>query len=190
MSIWLIIILLLIILIVLYTAVTYSGLVKGKKSVLEASSAIDIQLNHRNDLIPNLLETVNKYASNEKIVLGDVSKTRDLSQATLDSNADLDEKLAASNDLTSALSRLTTVTEAYPDLKDNADFDKSMKELSNAEDKISYTRQMFNSNSINFNNSIQQFPENLVAQGFKFTSFKLLKTNEEEKTAPKANFKA
>ncbi|MHA5152270.1 LemA family protein [Oenococcus oeni] len=190
MSIWLIIILLLIILLALYTAVTYNGLVKGKSSVLEAGSAIDAQLKHRNDLIPNLVETVNKFASNEKDVLGDVVKSRDISQATLDSNADLNEKMAASDNLTSALSRLITATEAYPDLKGNVDFDKLMKDLSNTEDKISYTRQMFKSTSNNFNNSLRQFPASIVAQSFKFSPFESLKTEEEKKTAPKANFKA
>ncbi len=181
MSIWLIIILLLIILLALYTAVTYNGLVKGKSSVLEAGSAIDAQLKHRNDLIPNLVETVNKFASNEKDVLGDVVKSRDISQATLDSNADLNEKMAASDNLTSALNRLITATEAYPDLKGNVDFDKLMKDLSNTEDKISYTRQMFKSTSNNFNNSLRQFPASIVAQSFKFSPFESLKTEEEKK---------
>ncbi|MFT8324941.1 LemA family protein [Oenococcus sicerae] len=188
MPIWLIIVLILVILILIYTAVTYNGLVKGKNNVLEASSAIDVQLKRRNDLIPNLVETVKGYASHEKEVLENITKARNLSQTTLDNHADLGDKLAASDGLTNALGKLIAVSEAYPDLKANANFSQLMDQLATTEDKISYTRQLFNSTSANFNTSIQQFPANIVAGAFKFTVFDLLKTDENEKTAPKVDF--
>ncbi|MCV3295693.1 LemA family protein [Oenococcus kitaharae] len=190
MPIWLIVILVLLLLVILYTILTYNGLVKGKNNVLESSSAIDVQLKRRNDLIPNLVETVKGYASHEKTVLEDVTRARNLSQATLDQQASLNDKLSASDGLTNALGRLMAVAEAYPDLKANSNFTQLMNELSNTEDKISYTRQLFNSMSANFNTSIQQFPANLVAQSFNFKSFELLQTPENEKAVPKVDFKS
>lgn len=190
MPLWLIIILILIVLVVIYIVITYNNLVRSKNNVLAASSAIDVQLKRRNDLIPNLVETVKGYAAHEKGVFQQVTEARNLSQTTLDKNSDLQDKLAAADRLTGALNKLIAVAEAYPDLKASTNFTQLMNELSNTEDKISYTRQLFNSTSADFNTEIEQFPANLIANTFNFKAFELLKTDESEKSAPKVDFKS
>lgn len=165
MSIALIVILVIAVVLVVAVIGLYNNLVKLRNMVDNAWSQIDVQLQRRLDLIPNLVETVKGYASHESGTLEEVTKAR---SAVM--NAGTPEgKMQADGILTGALKSLFAVAEAYPDLKANTNFQQLQAELSNTEDKISYMRQSFNDTVMKYNTAIQTFPAVLVAgpMGFK-----------------------
>lgn len=165
MSIPLIIILVIVVVLVVAAIGLYNNLVKLRNMVDNAWAQIDVQLQRRLDLIPNLVETVKGYAAHESGTLEEVTKAR-----TAMMNAGTPEdKMQADGILTGALKSLFAVAEAYPDLKANTNFQQLQAELSNTEDKISYMRQSFNDTVMKYNTAIQTFPAVLVAgiMGFK-----------------------
>ena len=165
MSIPLIIILVIVVVLVVAVIGLYNNLVKLRNMVDNAWAQIDVQLQRRLDLIPNLVETVKGYAAHESGTLEEVTKAR-----TAVMNAPTPEgKMQADGILTGALKNLFAVAEAYPDLKANANFQQLQAELSNTEDKISYMRQSFNDTVMKYNTAIQTFPAVLIAgmMGFK-----------------------
>ena len=142
-----------------------NGIVQKNNKCDAAWQTIDAQLQRRNDLIPNLVETVKGYAAHESGTLEEVTKAR-----TAVMNAPTPEgKMQADGFLTGALKNLFAVAEAYPDLKANTNFQQLQAELSNTEDKISYMRQSFNDTVMKYNTAIQTFPAVLIAgmMGFK-----------------------
>ena len=165
MSIALIVILVIVVVLVVAVIGLYNNLVKLRNMVDNAWAQIDVQLQRRLDLIPNLVETVKGYASHERGTLEEVTQAR-----TAVMNAPTPEgKMQADGILTGALKNLFAVAEAYPDLKANANFQQLQAELSNTEDKISYMRQSYNDTVMKFNTAIQTFPAVLFAgmMGFK-----------------------
>ena len=165
MSIPLIIILVIVVVLVVAVIGLYNNLVKLRNMVDNAWAQIDVQLQRRLDLIPNLVETVKGYAAHESGTLEEVTKAR-----TAVMNAPTPEgKMQADGFLTCALKNLFAVAEAYPDLKANTNFQQLQAELSNTEDKISYMRQSFNDTVMKYNTAIQTFPAVLIAgmMGFK-----------------------
>ena len=165
MSIPLIIILVIVVVLVVAVIGLYNNLVKLRNMVDNAWAQIDVQLQRRLDLIPNLVETVKGYAAHESGTLEEVTKAR-----TAVMNAPTPEgKMQADGVLTGALKNLFAVAEAYPDLKANTNFQQLQAELSNTEDKISYMRQSFNDTVMKYNTAIQTFPAVLIAgmMGFK-----------------------
>ena len=165
MSIQLIIILVIVVVLVVAVIGLYNNLVKLRNMVDNAWAQIDVQLQRRLDLIPNLVETVKGYAAHESGTLEEVTKAR-----TAVMNAPTPEgKMQADGLLTGALKNLFAVAEAYPDLKANTNFQQLQAELSNTEDKISYMRQSFNDTVMKYNTAIQTFPAVLIAgmMGFK-----------------------
>ena len=165
MSIPLIIILVIVVVLVVAVIGLYNNLVKLRNMVDNAWAQIDVQLQRRLDLIPNLVETVKGYAAHESGTLEEVTKAR-----TAVMNAPTPEsKMQADGFLTGALKNLFAVAEAYPDLKANTNFQQLQAELSNTEDKISYMRQSFNDTVMKYNTAIQTFPAVLIAgmMGFK-----------------------
>ena len=165
MSIPLIIILVIVVVLVVAVIGLYNNLVKLRNMVDNAWAQIDVQLQRRLDLIPNLVETVKGYAAHESGTLEEVTKAR-----TAVMNAHTPEgKMQADGFLTGALKNLFAVAEAYPDLKANTNFQQLQAELSNTEDKISYMRQSFNDTVMKYNTAIQTFPAVLIAgmMGFK-----------------------
>lgn len=165
MSIPLIIILVIVVVLVVAVIGLYNNLVKLRNMVDNAWAQIDVQLQRRLDLIPNLVETVKGYAAHESGTLEEVTKAR-----TAVMNASTPEgKMQADGFLTGALKNLFAVAEAYPDLKANTNFQQLQAELSNTEDKISYMRQSFNDTVMKYNTAIQTFPAVLIAgmMGFK-----------------------
>lgn len=165
MSIPLIVILVIVVVLVVAIIGLYNNLVKLRNMVDNAWAQIDVQLQRRLDLIPNLVETVKGYASHERGTLEEVTQAR-----TAVMNAPTPEgKMQADGILTGALKNLFAVAEAYPDLKANANFQQLQAELSNTEDKISYMRQSYNDTVMKFNTAIQTFPAVLFAgmMGFK-----------------------
>ena len=165
MSIPLIIILVIVIVLVVAVIGLYNNLIKLRNMVDNAWAQIDVQLQRRLDLIPNLVETVKGYAAHESGTLEEVTKAR---TAVMNAGTPAD-KMEADGFLTGALKNLFAVAEAYPDLKANTNFQQLQAELSNTEDKISYMRQSFNDTVMKYNTAIQRFPAVLIAgmMGFK-----------------------
>lgn len=181
----LIVIIVLVILALIYISM-YNGLQKAKVNTEESWSQIDVQLKRRNDLIPNLVETTKGYAKHEKETLAQVINLRNqLTELPADAHA---QKMEVSNQLTDTLKSIFALAEAYPDLKANQEFTKLMEELTNTENKIAYSRQLFNSSAANFNQRLLTFPSNMVAKIHHFTKVDYLEVPTEEKEAPKVSF--
>lgn len=163
---------------------TYNGLVKARINVKEAWAGIDVQLKRRSSLIPNLVETVKGYAAHEKEVLENVTRAR----AMLDRANSPAEAAQADNILQGTLRSLFAVAEAYPDLKANQNFLELQRELTDAEDKIAYARQFYNTNVGNYNEKIQVFPNVLIAGMFGFQSAEFYEAEEAAREDVRVSF--
>lgn len=172
------------VLLAVYLVATYNGLVVLKTRIQEAFSGIDVQLKRRADLIPNLVETVKGYAKHEKQVFENVTKAR----SALVSAKSLKDKADANNMLTSALKSLFAVAEAYPQLLASENFQDLQRQLEDTEDKIAYSRQFYNSNVLEYNARVAQFPTNMIANMFGFTAFEFFQTAEEERKKVNVKF--
>ena len=139
----------------------YNGIITANNRCDNAWQTIDAQLQRRNDLIPNLVETVRGYAGHESATLAAVTEAR----AAVSSARTLEAKMEASNALTDTLRSLFAVAEAYPDLKANANFAQLQTDLTDTENRISYARMSYNDMVLAYNNAIETFPGNLVAGG-------------------------
>ncbi len=165
------IILLVVVVGALWLWATYNGLVKAKLRTDEAFSDITVQMKRRLDLIPNLVETVKGYAKHEKGVFEEVTKAR-----TAAMNAPEGDPAAmakADNALSGTLKSLFAVSESYPDLKANQNFQQLQEELVDTEDKIQASRRFYNGNVRDLNTKLQVFPTNMIggALGFKPKDF-------------------
>ena len=164
----------------------YNGLVTSKNRVDNAWSQIDVQLQRRFDLIPNLVETVKGYMTHESDVLTKVTELRTswAKAETVGQKAELD------NELSGALKTIMAVSENYPDLKANQNFAELQEELRNTENKISYARQFYNDTVTRYNTSLETIPTNIIAGMFaaKFTKAELFKVEEEAKANVKVDF--
>jgi LemA protein len=169
--------------IIIYVIVAYNGLVKLRNWVKESWSQIDVQLKRRHDLIPNLLETVKGYAKHEQETLDKVIKARN---GLLSGSPS--ERIEADNQLQGALKSIFALSEAYPELKANQNFIKLQEELSNTENKVAYSRQLYNKTVAEYNIKRESFPSNIIAGMFNFKEEQLLVTPEAEKEVPKITF--
>ena len=170
---------------ILILILLYNKLVKLRNRAENAWHQIDVQLQKRADLVPNLVETVKGYAAHEKNVLEEVTKARSIySQA-----GTMKEKADATNMLTGALKTLFAVVENYPELKANQNFLLLQEELSGIESKIAYARQFYNDVVLSFNNAQQVFPSNIVANWFGFKPREYFEIEETKREAPKVDFK-
>jgi|TARA_B110000240_G_C13376488_1_gene400563 LemA protein len=142
----------------------YNQLVKLRNNRENAFADIDVQLKQRHDLIPQLLETVKGYMKHEEKVLTNVTAAR---TGALNAST-IGEKIAAENQLTSALSGLNVAVEAYPDLKASSNFMQFQEEISDIENKLSAVRRFFNSSTKEYNNAVETFPSNVIAGMFSF----------------------
>ncbi len=175
----------LIILVIAFFIFVYNGLIVKRNRVNNAWSQIDVQLKKRADLVPNLVETVKGYAKHEKDVFENVTKAR---SAVMQAGGNLKEKAQAENMLTGALKSLFAVAEAYPQLKANENFKLLQEQLDGIESKIAYARQFYNDSVLEFNNSMQTFPNNVVAGMFGFTAKEFFEVEESARTVPKVSF--
>lgn len=165
----------------------YNSLVKLRNNRENAFADIDVQLKQRHDLIPQLVETVKGYASHEKETLERVINARN---GAMNAKS-IDDKIAAENVLSSALSGLKITLEAYPDLKANQNFLQLQEEISDLENKLSSVRRYFNSATKEFNNAVQTFPSNILAGMFGFHKEVMFDLGEQRATleeAPKIKF--
>ena len=157
----------LIVLFVLWIIMIYNGLVALRQRVNQAFSDIDVQTKQRHDLIPNLVETVKGYAAHERGTLEAVVQARNA--AVTAQAGGVAAQAAAENVLSGALRQLFALSEAYPDLKANQNFQQLKTELSDIENKIAAARRFFNNAVQEYNTGIQQFPAVLMAGALGFT---------------------
>lgn len=167
--IWILIVLIVLVVIVgvLFLA-NYNALVGLRNKIEAAYAQIDVQLNRRHDLIPNLVATVKGYAAHESGTLEAVIAARNSAMAV--PSDDVAGKAQAENAITGALKSVFALSEAYPDLKANANFQQLQSELSSTEDRIAYARQYYNDIVRAYNTKIEAFPSVIVANMFKFTA--------------------
>ena len=145
----------------------YNGLVRARNAVGNAWSQIDVQLNRRHDLIPNLVETVKGYMTHERETLEAVVKARQ--QAVQITGGSVEDKARIENQLSQTLRSLFAVSENYPQLRANENFLALQEELASTENKISFARQYYNDSVLRFNNKVEMFPTNIFAGMFGFS---------------------
>ena len=166
----------------------YNRLINERNRVKNAFAQIDVQLTRRHDLIPNLVEAVKGYMKHERETLEAVIKARNVAVSALDaakadpSNAKAIQELGASEGaLGSILGRLFALSEAYPDLKANQNMMQLQEELASTENKVAFSRQAFNDAVLSYNNTAENFPNNVIASTFAFELASFLEIEAEEK---------
>jgi len=173
---WVWIVLLALILLVVFGGIaSYNRFVSQRNLVRDAWANIDTELRRRYDLIPNLVETVKGYASQDREVFENVTKARAMATAATGSPA---EQAAAEGPFVAALRQLFAVAENYPDLKANQNFLALQAELSNTEDRLQTARRFYNSNVRDYNRRVQSFPSNVIARSFGFTEEQFFEVDE------------
>jgi len=170
--------------ILLFVILLYNSLIRLKNQVKNSWAQIDVQLKRRNDLIPNLVETVKGYMKHEKTVLENITKAR---SAIMDAKG-VEDTAKASNMLSSTLKSLFAVSENYPDLKANQNFMQLQEEITGTENKISYARQHYNDIVMLFNTKIQTFPNNVFANMLSFSQEKQFEATEAERKNVEVKF--
>ncbi|MGO8762427.1 MAG: LemA family protein [Desulfobaccales bacterium] len=175
-----------VVVVLLLTAVTiYNRLVTNKNLVAEGWSGIDVQLKRRNDLIPNLIESVKGYMGHERGVLDQVTELRTKSQAA----QGVADQAKVEGAMGAALANLFAVAENYPDLKASQNFLDLQKSLADIEDQVQLARRYYNGTARNFNILIQSFPSNLLASAFHFTAVEYFEIEAAaEREVPKVAF--
>ena len=177
-----IIILVVLVVLVIWVVSMYNGMVKSRNMVDQEWHNVDVQLERRYDLIPNLVETVKGYAAHESQTLEKVIQARNMAMAT---KGDLKEQAKAENFLSGTLKSLFAVSENYPELKANENFLKLQFELTDTEDKIKAARRFYNTNVLSLNNKIEMFPSNIIASMFHFEKQEFFELDDEEAQAAK-----
>jgi LemA protein len=176
-----------VVLIVIWAISVYNGLVAMRQRVDQSFADIDVQLKQRHDLVPNLVETVKGYATHERGTLEAVIQARQTAVAA----PGVEQKVAAENMLTGALGKLFALSENYPNLKANANFQQLQASLSDIENKLAAARRFFNNAVQEYNTGIQQFPAALFASTFGFHEhpfFDLGETRAQLDQAPSVKF--
>lgn len=179
-----IIIVVVLVIIGLWLAGTYNKLVRKRNNAKEGFSTMDVYLKKRFDMIPNLVETVKGYATHERETLEAVMKAR----SQVASAGTIDQKVENENMLTGALGRLFAVAENYPDLKANQNFLNLQEQLRSVEQDIANARKFYNGTVKDLNNSIEQFPSNIVAGIFHFEKMPMFEINEESRQNVQVKF--
>lgn len=174
---WWIILIIIIVLIVLWAISTYNKLVALRNRVKDQWAQIDVQLKRRFDLIPNLVETVKGYTKHESETLEAVIKARN----TYVTAATPEAQMKADGELTQAISKLFALTESYPDLKANTNFQHLQEELTETESKIASARQFYNDTVMLYNNKVVMVPSNIIASLFKFKEEAYFEASETER---------
>ncbi|HIT91136.1 MAG TPA: LemA family protein [Candidatus Merdenecus merdavium] len=175
-----------IVIIVGFFILKYNGLVREDENVKTQYSNISVQLQRRNDLIPNLVNTVKGYAAHETEVFQAVSDARERMMG-----ADtINEGVAADNELSQALGRLLAVAEAYPELKANENFLSLQDQLEGTENRISTARRDYNEAAKSFNTKLRSFPNNIIGGMFGFEKHDLFEAQPGAEIAPEVDFES
>ena len=171
-------------LVIVYAVLTYNRFVTLRNRIENAWAQIDVQLQRRHDLIPNLVETVKGYASHEREALESVIQAR----AQAISAKGPAEQGQAEDMLTGALKSLFALSEAYPDLKANANFSQLQEELASTEGKIAYARQFYNDVIARYNTLTETFPSVIIARMANFTEREYFETDAAARTNVQVEF--
>jgi LemA protein len=163
---------------------SYNKFTTQEEAIKQQFAEVQNQLQRRNDLIPNLVETVKGYATHEDKVFTDIAESR----SKLIGAKTPEETLQAANQQTSALSRLLVISEAYPQLRANEQFNRLMDELSGTENRLSVARMRYNETVQAYNTQRRKFPSNVTAKMFGFKEYPYWEVPPEAKVAPKVNF--
>ena len=174
----------LVVLVALWVAFAYNGLIRLRNRIEGAWSQIDVQLQRRYDLIPNLVETVKGYAKHERGTFEAVTRAR----ADAINAQGVAAQAQAETMITSALKSLFAVAEAYPDLKANENFVALQEELSGTEGRIAYARQFYNDTVQRYNTKIQSFPTMFVARPFGFAEREYFEADDTSRGPVKVQF--
>jgi len=174
----------------------YNRLVNERNRVRNSFAQIDVQLTRRHDLIPNLVEAVKGYMKHERETLEAVIKARNVAVSALDAAkadpanaAAIQELGGAEGALGSVLGRLFALSESYPDLKANQNMMQFQEELATTENKVAFSRQAFNDSVMGYNNTAENFPNNIIANTFNFELASFLEIEAEEmREAPEVSF--
>ena len=186
---WLIIAL--VVVVILIFGAKYVGirnqLVTDRESINAAWAQVDVALQRRADLIPNLVETVKGFAAQEKTVLEEVTRLRS-QWGEARQSGDIGKSFQAAQGLDSALSRLMVVVERYPELKSNQNFMKLQDQLEGTENRVSVERRRYNESVLSYNRKIRTFPGALLAGTFGFERLPLFEAEAGAKKAPQVKF--
>lgn len=163
---------------------SYNKFVSQEEAIKAQWGQVQNQLQRRNDLIPNLVETVKGYATHEEGVFKEIADSR----SRLLAAKSPDETIAAANQQSTALGRLLLVVENYPNLKANEQFNGLMDELSGTENRIAVERMRYNDRVREYDTARRQFPANLTARLFSFKEYPYFEAPPEARQAPKVNF--
>jgi LemA protein len=198
MTIAIIVIVVVVVVLVVWAIGGYNGLVRARNGFQNAFSQIDVQLQRRFDLIPNLVETAKAYMAHERETLEAVTAARSAAitglqnaQAHPGDPAAMQQLAATQGALTSALGRFTAVAEAYPDLKANQNMLALQEELTSTENRVAFARQAFNDAVLTYNNKRQSFPASVIAGMFHFgpaAPWQIDPGRPEVRDAPKVQF--
>ena len=180
---WLWIILAVIILIIIYAFILYNNFISLDNKVKEAFSTMDVHLKKRWDLIPNLVETVKGYAKYEEETLTRVTKLRN----NVYNEMTNDEKIINNEELSSDVSKIMALKEAYPELKANENFIDLSNKLTKIEDDIANARKYYNGTVRIYNNKVQMFPNNIFAKIFNYKTKRMFEASLEDKQNIKIN---
>lgn len=181
---FLIVLAVIVILIAIVLVSTYNGMVSKKENIDSSLSNLDVMLQRRADLIPNLVNTVKGYTDHENEIITQVTDAR---TKLVNSNT-LEEKATANEELTDSLKTLMLVVENYPDLKSSQNFIQLSDELAGTENRISVARKDYNDAVKSFNTSIIKFPNNLLAGMFGFEKASYFEADENSVEVPNASF--
>ena len=163
---------------------SYNRFVGQEESIKAQWAQVENQLQRRNDLIPNLVETVKGFAQQERDVFGQIADSR----AKLAGARTPEQTIQAANEQSAALARLLVITENYPQLRSNESFNRLMDELSGTENRIAVERMRYNERVQEYNTSRRQFPSNLTANIFGFKEYPLFNAPPEAERVPRVNF--
>ena len=186
-----IIILVIVVILALIGMASYNGFVKSRNLIQESWRQIDVELNRRYELIPNLVETVRAYAAHERNTLEDVTRLRSQAQQLSQSEGSLpsQERADVEAALSGAVRNLIVSVEAYPDLKSNQNFLELQRQLAETEDRIAAGRRFYNANVRVYNTKVESVPSNIVANMFKFEKATYFEVDEPAvRQAPDVNF--
>jgi len=173
-----------VVLLVLWVFATYNGLVTKRNRIDNAWGQVEVQTKRRYDLIPNLVETVKGYASHESATFERVVQARSAAQSAQTPG----QQAQAENLLTGALRQLFAVAEAYPVLRASENFQQLQAQLSDTENKIAVSRQIYNDAVLTFNNAVQVAPGNIIAGIFNFNAREFFDAPEAAAEPPKVQF--
>jgi LemA protein len=186
-----IIILVVIVILALIGMSAYNGFVKSRNVIQESWRQVDVELNRRYELIPNLVETVRAYAAHERNTLEDITRLRSQAQqlSSTDGSLPSPERAEVEEQLSGAVRNLIVSVEAYPDLKSNTNFLELQRQLAETEDRIANGRRYYNANVRVYNTKVESVPTNLIANMFKFEKATYFEVNDPSvRQAPNVSF--